>query len=177
MFSKFMNKMIFANLADFEEGKINIMGVGAVILTAQTPSDVFLRVFKVAGKKAFDIFYEAGKDHGRLIGKTAVKQFGVDKSKFFSQMMDSCNMMGIGLLEVVKSDPSTGEAMIRLKNSTVAEEALKLNGKTKFPVDWFFSGTIVGIYESAFKGRKFACKETRCMATGAPCCEFVIKPM
>jgi predicted hydrocarbon binding protein len=176
MFSKFMNKMIFANLADFKEGKIDIMGVGAVILTAQTPSDVFLRVFKAAGKKAFDIFYEAGKDHGRLIGGTAAKHFGVSKEKFFSQMMDSCNMMGIGLLEVVKSDPSTGEAMIRLKNSTVAEEVLKLNGKTKFPVDWFFAGTIVGIYESAFKGRKFTCKETRCMATGAPCCEFVIKP-
>jgi len=176
MFSKFMNKMIFANLADFEEGKINIMGVGAVIISAPVPADLFLRVYKAAGKKAFDIFYQVGRNHGILIGKTAAKHFGVDRSKFFSQMTDSVNMMGIGMVEIVNSNPSTGEAMYRLRNSTVAQEFLRLNGKkAKFPVDWFFTGNITGIYESVFKG-KFTCKEVRCMAMGAPYCEFVAKP-
>jgi predicted hydrocarbon binding protein len=176
MFSKFMNKMIFANLADFGEGKINIMGVGAVIMSSPVPADAFLRVYKAAGKKAFDIFYDVGKNHGLLIGGTAARHFGLDKQKFFSQMADSSNMMGVGLVEMIRSDPSTGEAVYHLKDSTVAQEVLKINGKTKFPVDWFYAGTLSGIYESIFKGKKFTCKEVRCMAMGAPFCEFVIRP-
>jgi len=176
MFSKFMNKMIFANLADFKEGKIDIMGVGAVIVSAPVLADLFLRMHKAAGKKAFNMFYEAGLNHGRLIGKVSAERFGINREKFFTQMTDSSNMMGLGLLEVINSDPSTGKAVIRLRDSTVAQEVLKLNGKTKFPVDWFYAGTVSGVFEAFFKKKKFVGKETRCMAMGAPCCELVIEP-
>lgn len=176
MFSKFMNKMIFANLATFGEGKISIMGVGAVILSAPVLADLFLRFYKAIGKDAFDAFYNAGYDHGLLIGKSSVEHFGMDKEKFFSQMTDSSNMMGMGLLEVVNSNPETGAAYVKLKDSTVAKEVLRLNKKkTKFPVDWFYAGTSAGVYEAAFK-KKFVCKEVKCMAMGAPCCEFEVKP-
>jgi predicted hydrocarbon binding protein len=177
MFSKFMNKMIFANLINFEEGKIGIMGVGAMIVSAPVLSDIFLRAYKASGKKAFDMFYEAGYHHGHLVGKTAARRFEVSSEKFLPQMTDSSNMMGMGMLEIIKSDPSTSEALLRLKDSTVAQEVIKLNGKTKFPVDWFFAGVAAGIFESVFRKKKLACKEVRCMAMGAPCCEFVIKPV
>jgi predicted hydrocarbon binding protein len=167
--------MIFANLATFGEGKISIMGVGAVIISSPVLADLFLRFYKAAGKKAFDNFYEAGYDHGKLIGKVSAEHFGVDKQKFFTQMTDSSNMMGMGVLEVINSNPATGEAQVRLKDSTVAKEVLKINGKTAFPVDWFYAGTTAGVYEAAFK-KKFVCKEVKCMAMGAPCCEFIIKP-
>jgi predicted hydrocarbon binding protein len=176
MFSKFMNKMIFANLADFKEGKIDIMGVGAVIVSAPVLADLFLKMHKAVGKKAFDMFYEAGLNHGRLIGKVSAERFGVVRGKFFTQMTDSSNMMGLGMLEVVNADPVKGNALFRLKDSTVAQEVLKLNGKTKFPVDWFYTGTVSGIFEAVFKKKKFVAKETRCMAMGAPCCEFLVEP-
>jgi len=176
MFSKFMNKMIFANLASFDEGKIEIMGVGAVIVSSPVLAEIFLKIYKTEGKKAFDMFYEAGMNHGRLIGKVSMEHFGVDKQKFSDQMADSSNMMGLGLMEVTKYDPFSGEATVHIKDSTMAREVLKLNGKTKFPVDWFFCGTMVGVFESAFKGKKFGCEETKCLAMGASYCEFVLRP-
>lgn len=166
--------MIFANLVNFKEGKIDIMGVGAVIISSPVMADLLLRTYKASGKKVFKAFYDVGYDHGRLIGKVSAERFGVDKQKFFSQMTDSANMMGMGVLEVVNSNPSTGEAYVKLRSSTVAQEVLKMNGKTKFPVDWFYAGTAAGIYEAAFK-KKFLCKEVKCMAMGAPCCEFSIR--
>ncbi len=177
MFSKFMNKMIFANLAKFDEGKIDIMGVGAVIVSSPVLANVFLKYYKDSGKKAFDAFYEAGLAHGRTIGRASAEHFGINREKFFTQMSDSSNMMGIGLMEIAKSDPMTGDSVVRLKDSTMAQEVVRLGGKTKFPVDWFLSGTIIGLFESIFKGKKFSCKETKCMATGAPYCEFEVKPV
>jgi len=176
MFSKFMNKMVFANLASFDEGKITIMGVGAVIISSPVLPGLFLDFYKISKKKAFGIFYDAGLNHGRLIGKVSSERFGVDKQKFSDQMADSSNMMGLGRMEVARYDPFKGEATVRIIDSTMAREVLKLNGKTKFPVDWFFCGTMVGVFESAFKGKKFECKEVRCLAMGDPHCEFVLKP-
>lgn len=175
MFSKFMNKMIFANLATFGEGKIDIMGVGAVIISSPVLPEIFLKVYKDMGKKAFDMFYDAGKNHGRLIGKVSADRFGVDKQKFSDQMADSSNMMGLGLMEVVTYDPFKCEATVRIKGSTMATEIKKIGGKTKFPVDWLFCGIVAGVFETVFKGKTIDCKETKCLAMGDPFCEFALK--
>jgi predicted hydrocarbon binding protein len=175
MFSDFLKKMIFANMVEFGEGRVKIMGVPGAIVSMRMMSGMLLDTYDEIGKKAFDIFFDAGEQHGKLVGQMAKERFKMRPDQFYTQFIDSGDMLGLGKIVVKKFDSQKNTAIVHLMDSAMAKEVLKSRGRVKFPVDHLFCGIVSGIFNAMFK-KNFEVKEVSCIAMGAPVCEFVVKP-
>lgn len=74
-------------------------------------------------------------------------------------------------------DRATGKFFMQgtWENSFIAEQYIKIYGKSKEAVCWLLSGYATG-YCTEFFGKTLMCKETMCVAKGDPHCQFTIKP-
>ena len=174
--SNFIKKMMFSRQLNFEKGKFEMLGIRGVILPARTLTKFVEEMYKEEGDEAFEILFEAGKEHGRLGVEKLGKKNKVGKREFISEVIESGNVMGLGEAKVDVFNPGKGVLKIRLKNSPLEDEFK--NSETlkdlDRSIDDFQRGVFHAMAESVFE-EEIKSKETKCSYLGDRFCEFIIK--
>jgi predicted hydrocarbon binding protein len=93
----------------------------------------------------------------------------VNASRLAINMLKELPKYGYGVPEMVFIDDKSGAAKVRVRNCF---NALGYKNTSR-PVCYRMEGILASLFENVF-GRKVACKETRCSATGHQCCEFEV---
>jgi predicted hydrocarbon binding protein len=84
--------------------------------------------------------------------------------------MIDAKTLGWGILEYAEINPEAGEAKIRVYQSYECETG---KGSEK-PYGHFIRGILAGFFANIFE-KEAKAVETKCIATGDPYCEYVIK--
>lgn len=131
--------------------------------------DVKETVEKILGTDgAAVLFYESGKNAGERWINRFRKDWGLKDQKFIEAVQNFYAELGWGRFEV-KENNGNG-LVVRVENSFIARGY----GNSDVAVCHFLRGYNAGLAE-ALKGENMDAEETRCMAKGDDCCEFVMK--
>ena len=79
---------------------------------------------------------------------------------------------GLGALEILDLNNKDKKAILRIKDSSIAQEQLK-KSKEKKPVCIMTAGILAGLFTYIF-GKDVDCVERKCVAQGQEYCEFEI---
>jgi predicted hydrocarbon binding protein len=163
-----------ARQAQFVEGDVKLFTKPFFLYPVDHHVSLFMKLQKAYGEKGTTIVFESGKDTSLALIKYFQEKFsmgqGTELVNIWKNVFESS---GLGEMEIVALKPKEGRAIVRLKNSPFAKQYLETNGRSKEPVDYHIAGMLTGLVQGMAGKKKVMCKETKCMATGAPFCEFV----
>ena len=186
MLSPLLQKLLFVRQFSIDNGKIDIFGSRYIMLNASAlvelqnidETKIYMagRESSFAGMKNLvehvkvynkikDLFLRNIAELGRKIGAT---DEGMIKT-----LQDIFNLYGLGSLEIIELDNKNKKAVIKIKDSSIAQEYVKKNGKSKNPVCTLTAGVLAGMF-SYIMNQKIECIETKCLAQGASECVFKI---
>ena len=103
--------------------------------------------------------------------------YGMPSIYSILELFKNMNLIyGWSKIEYVKSDVINYEFILRLYDNWECNTILKNKGIQKEPQSVFIRGMLEGFFKEVFDGIDFIAVETKCIASGDPYCEFVIKP-
>lgn len=167
-------KLLIGRQLEFDNGKINLIGQPMVMMPVVTIAKMQHHIEKKSKlrKLGEDALYNAAKDAGIDYMGRYRKNYGVTSpTKLLEWAINSMHLAGWGQFTVSKFDVKKAIAEFKVENSPFAIEI----GKRRYPVDHIIRGYIAGGLYVMFN-RKVECKETKCIATGYPHCEFIAGP-
>lgn len=185
--SPILKKLLFVRQFSIDEGKINLLGAREIMLNASAILELqdideskLYDLGKKSGfkniagavehakvyKKMKDVFIDEIASLGRKIGQTDEGTMRV--------LQDIFNVYGLGEMSIEKIDNKSREALVVLRESTIAQEWVKKNRKhSKTPVCTLTAGVLAGMF-SYLLGKQIDCAETQCLAQGRSYCLFKI---
>jgi predicted hydrocarbon binding protein len=177
MLSGFIKRLLMARQAQFVEGDIKLFTLPFFLMPVEHHINMFTKLQDAYGEKGTTIIFESGKDTSAQLVKYFGEKFSMGPSTELVNLWKNVfESSGLGEMEVVALKPKEGKAIMRLKNSPFARQYLESKGRSKAPVDYHIAGLFSGLMESMAGKKKVMCKETKCIAAGAPFCEFVCSP-
>src|SRR3989338_4885498 len=186
MLIQLLQKLLFVRQFSIDNGKIELLGGKYIMLNAsallelqsidETKIYMLAKESSLSGMKNLvehakvynkikDLFLRNIAELGRKIGAT---DEGMIKT-----LQDIFNLYGLGSLEIIELDNKNKKAVIKIKDSSIAQEYVKKNGKSKNPVCTLTAGVLAGMF-SYIMNQKIECIETKCLAQGASECVFKI---
>jgi predicted hydrocarbon binding protein len=171
----------FKSMKYTDGGGIKLWGIPAEFFMMY--AEVYLQrlIEKEFGvKKASSLIYAKGSLQAGQGFKMISERFGYaktipDKKKLLEFNIGQTAMVGMGKSEWIKMD-FENEVFVFKCNSTTAREYKRFFGTQKQSVDHFLRGGVNAYVEQALKKKTFTV-ETKCIAMGDKCCEFIIKPI
>jgi len=183
--SPILKKLLFVRQFGIDEGKINLLGTREIMLNAAAILELQeideSKLYDLAKKSSFknikgfvehakvynkvkDVFISEIADLGNKIGQTDEGSLKVLQEIF--------NVYGLGDMSVQELNNAKREALIMVRESTIAEEYMKKHKKkSKNPTCTITAGVIAGIFSFIF-GKEVDCVETQCLAQGRSYCMF-----
>jgi predicted hydrocarbon binding protein len=169
-------KLLESGYIQFNEDQLLILSAFQIIL----PVSVFLKLqqflMKISPSKSKKILKELGRyqfdqSFARYKKVLKIEQLSVEKIvEFFSR---HASLMGFGKFKLIKFQKKPLQIILANSNNPISVEYKILYGKSKKPIDDYFSGLLEGAYTKFLK-KKIECKETLCIAKGDKVCQFVI---
>ena len=141
----------------------DVAGVAAML-------DWLDRTFETGGHA---VLFDMGLEAGRYIVRGLERRFGLFGRHAFEVFMAMCTAMGYFKYELISFDAESRRAIIRLFRSFECEP-FRERGERRTR-SHMLRGMIAGALEAVF-GCPMMVKETRCVARGDDCCEFVAEP-
>jgi predicted hydrocarbon binding protein len=170
----FFKKLLFARAIVFSRGAFKIFGIRGVMIPSKTFAMQHYMLLK-KDAKAKKVIVDVAKNQGETAVKLA-RKLQRTSSEMANLMMQTVELMGLGEINLVNPDISTGKAVFKVRNCVVATEYKENKWKAKEPVDYYLRGVIHGAVEE-LTGKKITCKETKCIARGDQYCEFRTEPV
>lgn len=165
---EFAKKLMFAKQLNIEKGALTILNHRFMIVPAKT----FATLVKYDIPDVNKSLYTAAKESGKLYADALTKKFGAKGQKLEGLMIDTFNLSGWGLLEILKNNFQKKVAVFHINNSSVAMEY----GKSKKPICHTNRGFLAG-GACMVHGSDVECLETKCSAAGNSFCEYVTGPI
>ncbi len=168
--------MLALKVLKFEEGRVSVKDRTIVFM----PADVLLQMQQELEKK---LGREGAESHMFEMGKyqtvTGSIRYFMEKkelSKIFKRVPntgDPAIEMGREILKFSGWGDTTiqsisregGEIVLKTEKSPLAEEFIKIRGKSRQPVCHYLRGLLIGVIESVYEG-EFVSVERSCKATG-----------
>lgn len=185
--SPILKKLLFVRQFDIDKGKINLLGDKEIMLNASALLELQeidqTKLYDIAKKSSFKNLvsfvqhakvYEKVKDV--FIGDIARlgRKIGQTDEGTITVLQEIFNVYGLGDMTIEKIDNSDKQALIVVRESTIAEEWMKKRReKAENPVCAITAGVIAGIFSYIF-GKELDCVEIKCMARGSPYCLFKV---
>lgn len=185
MLSSMLQRLLFVNQFNINEGKIEILGSRYIMLNG---SDLLLlqeideskmyAYMKGSTKKDLKELIEHAKVYKGLKDqsiKNIVKlseKVGKNEEGMIKTLQDLFDLYGLGKMNITNLDNKNKKATIEITDSTIAYEQLKKK-KTTRPVCTITAGILAGIFSHVFN-KDVDCIEKKCMAKGDGSCVFVI---
>ena len=113
------------------------------------------------------LLYETGKKAGEKWINRFSKEWGLKDKRFIEAVQNFYAELGWGKFDIKENNGK--ELIIRVENSFIARGY----GKSNAAVCHFLRGYNAGLAE-VLKGKYLEACETRCVAKGDDCCEFVM---
>jgi len=177
MLSGFLKRLLMARQAQFVEGDVKLFTMPFFLYPVEHHVSMFSKLQKAYGAKGTTIIFESGKDTSLALMKYFQSKFSMGPSiELVNLWKNVFESSGLGEMEMVTLKPTEGQAIVRLKNSPFAKKYVETNGRSKGPVDYHIAGMLTGLVQGLAGKKKVMCKETKCIASGAPLCEFVCSP-
>jgi len=185
MLSPLLQRLLFINQFNINEGKIDILGSRYIMLNA---ADLFVlqeidetkmyAFMKGSTKKDLKELIEHAKVYNGLKNQ-AVKnivslssKIGKTEEGMIKTLQDLFELYGLGKITITNLDNKSKKASIEIKDSTIAQEHLKKK-KASRPVCTITAGILAGIVSYVFD-KDVDCIEKKCLAKGDSSCIFVI---
>ncbi len=132
-------------------------------------SDMFKRLGEMFGSGGQAIIFEEGEATGESDARRLIEIFGNDLAQQSTPELSMLYLsLGWGQPELVRFNPQPFSATIRLFDSfeCSGQKSSKANSQ-------FIRGHMVGLIDVLFE-KHVKCTETKCLALGDECCEFVL---
>lgn len=185
--SPILKKLLFVRQFDIEKGKINLLGDKEVMLNASALLEMQdideTKLYDIAKKSSFKnlvSFVKHAKVYAKVkdvfIGDIARlgRKIGETDEGTISVLQDIFNVYGLGEMMIEKVDNSGHEALVVVRESTMADEWMKSRKeRPESPVCAVTAGIIAGIFSYIFN-KEVDCAEIKCMARGSPYCLFKV---
>lgn len=144
-------------------------GESVILARKEIFGDMFKRLGEMFGSGGEAIVFEEGEATGESDGRRLIEIFGKDTAQ---QSIPELSMLylslGWGRPELIRFNPQPFGATIRLFDS------FECSGqKSSKPNSQFVRGHMTGLINVLFE-KQVKCKETKCLAQGDECCEFVL---
>ena len=174
MISGMLSKMIALKVLKFNEGNVTVKDRTVVFIPAEILIFLHEEIARECGAPAADkLMFNAGK-HQTVTGSTKYFMEKKELRRVFTRVPETGDPsleMGREILKFAGWGDTKirsigkNEIILMTKNSPIAKEYLKKNGKSKKPVCHYLAGILEGVVESVYKG-KFKAVEKTCSATG-----------
>ncbi len=150
-------------------GRFSVIDVPAVILSIETFVNFQKNAERILGcDGAAVLLYETGKKAGeKWIGRFS-KEWNLNEQSFIEAVQNFYAELGWGKFDITENNVE--ELFVKVENSFIARGY----GKSDIAVCHFLRGYNAGLAE-VLNGKYLEAYETRCMAKGDDCCEFVMK--
>ena len=142
---------------------LDVAGVSAML-------DWLDRTFETGGHA---ILFDMGLEAGKSVVRGLKRGFGLFGRQAFETFMAMCTAMGFFKYELISFDAESRRAVVRLFRSFECEP-FRGRGERRTR-SHLLRGMVAGALEAVF-GCPMMVKETRCVARGDECCEFVAEP-
>ena len=146
-------------------------GDKAIMMRSKFVGSMLASVRKKFGTGGDVIIYEEGRAYGHDVWADYSKRLGSEfLLSHLRETMDIYQALGWFKLEDVCQNPQDGSITVRTKENFECEGAM-----SRSPYSHFVRGHLSGGL-TAITGEEVACEETRCIAVGDKCCEFILTP-
>ena len=161
----------YSKLLNLQDGRIDLMNVPINIVPTSILCDLQKGLIDSIGfKAAYKKIYESAKEGSREYNKNFIKKQGfTDKRKIIDWQSKIVTFAGWGNVEIAEIDFDKDEYTSHFKNSPFPE----IYGKSGYPIDIITAGFISGAFSGSLN-KQLECVETKCIANGAPYCEFKV---
>lgn len=163
MMSAFLKKLLFVRQFSMVDGKIEMLGKREIML----PSNFIFQI-QLNTKNMYEISkkssYESMKEFGDKMGNS--------EEGLIKNLKDIYETFGFGQFELVDLKNDKKQAIIEIKDSSIAKEYSKTK-KGKGPKCDMLAGILAGMFSYVF-GSDVDATETKCLSTGNPYCIFNI---
>lgn len=166
----------------FEEGRVTMTGMPFAFTLMKSTYFTYKGLEKVLGKDWKRVVYQRGKNESEesIQGYLSIlrkhpsiqKIVQVFHGPLIKFLVYQYNKLGLGILELVKEDPSKPLIILRVRFSPVAQTYLE-HEKSKDTVCAELAGSVAGGAGFVYPGIEAV--ETKCMAKGDRYCEFVLE--
>jgi predicted hydrocarbon binding protein len=185
MLSAFLQKLLFINQFEINEGRITILGNKHIMLDASS----MLALQEIDKSKIYELGKKSSKSNlDNLVEHAQVykniksqelsniaelsKKIGKTDDGVLKTLQTMFEVYGLGKLQILDLDNKKNSALIQLNDSSIAATQLK-KGKSKTPACTLTSGVLAGIFSYIF-GKDVNCVEKKCKAKGDSFCSFEI---
>ncbi len=185
MLSPLLQKLLFINQFNVNEGKIEILGNSMIMLNA---SDLLVLQEMDETKMYASMKGNSKKDLKELIEHAKVykgiksesiknivslsEKVGKNSEGIIKTLQELFELYGLGKMNITVLDNEKKKATIEIKNSPLAKAKLK-DGKSKKPCCTVTAGILAGMFSYIFK-KDVDCIEKKCAAKGDDSCVFII---
>lgn len=185
--SGILKKLLFVRQFDIDEGKINLLGNREIMLHASA----ILELQEIDESKLYDLAKKSGfkniagvVEHAKVYSKMRSvfvdeiaqlgKKIGETDEGTIKTLQEIFNIYGLGEMSIQEIDNKANQALVAIKDSTIALEWTKKNKKkSKSAVCTLTAGVLAGVFTYIF-GKAVDCVEAKCKAEGNGYCLFKI---
>ncbi|MCU0642204.1 MAG: 4-vinyl reductase [archaeon] len=185
--SPILKKLLFVRQFSIDNGKIDLLGGREIMLNASA----ILELQDIDETKLYDLGKKSGfksisgaVEHAKVYKKMKdvfideiadlSKKIGQTDEGTIRMLQDIFNVYGLGEMSIQKIDNRGKEALVAVRESTIAQEWVsKYKKHSKSPVCTLTAGVLAGVF-SYLMGKQIDCVETQCLAQGKSYCLFKI---
>jgi predicted hydrocarbon binding protein len=151
----------------YQKGEVSILGTQNIVINMQLETNLLKIMEKNLDYELYrQMVSELGREFGVKNVKAVESEFQLKEDRLFLSTIRYVGARGYGKLLSTEGNLESGKIKIRL-HSSLAEKW----GKSNKPVDVLIEGGLQGNAEG-ITGKKWICKETKCIAMGDDYCEF-----
>jgi predicted hydrocarbon binding protein len=168
MLNSFYDKFIFTNGLRYKHNNFFLGSLPFVI----APSELFVGLLETGDEEFERKLYYITKD---TVKKRLLRRFGLDfgfeGEKLINFLKAYFVASGWGGIETIDFSFEGKRAILKVGNTPFSS---MLHKKVSEPCDHLLRGIFAGVFTKAFKS-SVDCVEVKCVAVGAPECEFIVK--
>jgi len=133
------------------------------------------RKFGIAATR--EVYDAATRKAAKVWCEREARTHGLSGVAVFRHYLDRMSRRGWARMTIETIDPSAGRTQIRLDHSALAAEYGPGAGRRVcYMFAAAFEGAMEWVAEAAGAARALEAQETRCVAEGAPSCQFEVRP-
>jgi len=156
----------------YQKGEVSILGTKNLVLPIYFLVNLLKSLERNLGYETYrKVVLELGADSGTKNVRAVESEFKLKEDRLLLSTISYVGARGYGKLLGIEGTLESGKIKIRIRSSLA-----EFWGKSNQPVDVLYEGGFLGVVKE-ITGRKWICKETKCMVMGDDYCEFELTRM
>lgn len=171
-----IERYVRANALNYERGSFDLLGLDGLVMPVRTWVSIFERFHEIEGFDAVEVMFDVGKEHGKLGIDEVGRSNDMSRQEFVEKVMDTANVMGMGLVEVEVFDSRSEKIRVTIEGSPLNKQFKNSETLSNIerPIHGFWRGVFHTVSGEIF-GSEMTSEEVKCEFQGAEKCVIVCK--